>query len=79
LAEQRRVPLLIAAYIHFIAWGSLNPDEVRDLLCVRDGGLFYRFPEVSGFLHFAETGRRVMFYEQNPEALRPLDIPRGLL
>jgi hypothetical protein len=79
LAEQLQVPLIVAVYIHFTATWNIDPDKVRDLCCVGDHGLFYRFPEVSGYLHFAEGGARRTFYEKNPKALRDLSIPGGLL
>jgi hypothetical protein len=79
LADQLNKPLVVAVYLHFTVWDGFEPNNVRDLCCVGADGLFYRFPEVSGFLHFAEGGPKVIYYEKNPKALRDLDIPGGLL
>lgn len=77
LADQLRVPLVVAAYLHFGATWNIDPDKVHDVLRSEDADLYRRFPEVSGFLHFAEGGPRRIFYEKNPWALRDLSISRG--
>ena len=70
---------MVAAYLQFAAWDSVTPDQVRDLFRNRETGLFHKFPEVSGFLHFVDGGMPIMRYDQNDDALRPIEMPHGLL
>jgi hypothetical protein len=79
LSNNHGIYYIVAAYLHFSAWDALSPDQVRELWCNQDTGLFDRFPEVSGFLHFAESVPSIMRYEQNEKALRPIKMPSGWL
>lgn len=79
LSNNLKIYYVIASYLHFSAWDGLNPDQVRDLWCNQDTGLFDRFPEVSGFLHFVEGGMPIMRYERNEKAIRPITMPSGWL
>ena len=78
LIERLRVPYIIA----------VSPDrkivvdieEVRDCLSPNDIGLFHMYRHVSGVLYFEENAGQYLFrYEQNPNALRKVELPGGVL
>jgi hypothetical protein len=77
LANSLGVPYVVAVELEFVVSGDVEPDDVRNLLHESEFGLFIRFPEVSGLIHFADADGYRMRYEPNPTALRPIVMPQG--
>jgi len=77
LANSLGVSYVVAVELEFIASGDVEPDDVRNLLHESESGLFVRFPEVSGLIHFADADGYRMRYEPNATALRPILMPQG--
>jgi hypothetical protein len=79
LARHLEVPYVIAVELEFRVSGDITPGEVCDLMLDTnpDSGLFLRFPEVSGLIHFADSNGYHMWYEPNPKPRWPIVMPQG--
>jgi len=77
LIEKLRVPYTVAICPDWRA--ELNfDDKIRDCLHNSEDGLFQMYPGVSGVLCFKWNFDQCSFkYEQNPNALRSVDLPSG--
>jgi len=78
LIEKLRVPYTVAICPDWRA--ELNfDDKIRDCLHDSKSGLFQRYQYVSGVLYFKWNLDQCSFtYEQNPNALRSVDLPSGV-
>ncbi len=78
LIERLRVPYIVAICPDWRA----GIDFERLLPCLHDDepdGLFQRYQDVSGVLYFEWNLEQCSFrYEQNPNALRSVDLPSGV-
>jgi hypothetical protein len=79
LVKSLGVPYVVAVGLEFVVSGEITPDDVCTLLHDPnpDYGLFLRFPELSGVIHFADADGYRMRYSPNPQAHRPLLMPQG--
>lgn len=78
LIEKLRVPYIIAVSPDYKV--VMDIEELRDCLCPNDTGLFQMYRQVSGVLYFEENAGQYSFrYEQNPNALRKVELPSGVL
>lgn len=78
LTETLRVPYIIGIFLDFKV--VVDTEELRACLYPNDTGLFQMYRHVSGVLYFEEnTGQYLFRYEQNPNALRKIELPGGVL
>jgi hypothetical protein len=78
LIEKLSVPYIIAIYPDFNA--ATDFEEVLPCLHHDEFGLFQMYRHVSGVLYFEENAGQYLFrYEQNPNALRKVELPGGVL
>ncbi len=78
LTEKLRAPYIIAIFPDF--YSATDFEEVCACLYHSEFGLFQMYQDVSGVLYFEENAGQYLFrYEQNPNALRKIDLPNGVL
>jgi len=77
LIEKVEKPYIVSIFGTFNA--ALRFNELKSCLYDEGNGLFKLYPALSGLLYFQEFSGRYKFeYENNPNAVRPLDIPDGV-
>jgi len=76
LIENIEKPYIVSIFGTFVA--DVRFEEVQYCLNNKESGLFELYPELSGLLYFQDLGRYHFEYENNPNAIRPLDIPDGV-
>jgi hypothetical protein len=77
LIKKLGIPYVIGVFCDVRA--AVDFEEMGLCLFDRERGLFSMHPEVSGVLHFEEnTGRYSFNYANNPNALRPIELPAGV-
>jgi hypothetical protein len=77
LATHLGTPFVIASVLTWAPLNCLDPSHVTDQCTSSNGGLFRRFPEVSGLLHCGETNGYRMWYEPNDLANAKIQMPTG--
>jgi len=78
LIEKLRVPYIMGIFLDFKVVVDL--EELRACLYANDTGLLQMYRHVSGVLYFEENAGQYLFrYEQNPNALRKVELPSGVL
>jgi hypothetical protein len=75
LANDIDVPYIVAVEIEFGT--TVNGEELSDILNNPEHGLFKLYPEVSGLVVFIDGSAYYMHYQENPNAMRPFQIPEG--
>jgi hypothetical protein len=77
LANSIGKPCIISVFGDFLV--TVKFEEIKSCLYDEENGLFEAYPELSGLLYFQEFSGHYHFeYENNPYAIRALDIPIGV-